>query len=114
MNGETHNFSQLNEQAKQVAVKNFTTFYVHLYRTKNLEIISDKVDNAILWDIDRRLYRDKFELTDEIIADSYKYSYKEYEKVLVSLGQKYFSNGNPEINWDEWYNKQYNAVGAGL
>lgn len=67
-----------------------------------------------MWDIDRRLYRDKFELTDEIIADSYKYSYKEYEKVLVSLGQKYFSNGNPEINWDEWYNKQYNAVGAGL
>ncbi|UQS85656.1 hypothetical protein MOO46_03650 [Apilactobacillus apisilvae] len=107
-------FNQLNEQSQLNSVKGFSQFFVKMYRDRNMEIISADIDNSFLWDIDREVYRNRFESIDHAAKDTVKYCMNNYRAIINDLNVSFLANGTPELPWEEWYQNKYNQTPEGL
>ena len=107
-------FDQLSKTAKQKAIYDFAKFYVPMYQSENLEIIGSFDHTGLLWDINRDIWKNKFNSEPDIIKMSANDRPKHYAKLLSKMDQKFFENGNPEKPWKKWYHDKYFALETGL
>lgn len=107
-------FNQLSKQAQAKAIKDFAAFYVPRYQREHLEIVGSFDHEGLLWDINRDIWKNKFNSEKDIIKMSIADRPKHYAKLLGKMDQKFFENGNPEKSWDKWEHDKYFALPKGL
>lgn len=114
MSEKLFKFDQLSEQSQENSVKGFSKFFVKMYRDRNMELISQDINNSFLWDIDREVYRNRFESIEHAAKDTVKYCSRNYREILKDLDINFLANGTSELPWEDWYQAKYDKVPAGL
>ena len=114
MGEKLFSFDELSEQAKVTSINSFSEFYVRCYRSQNMEILSQFPDQSMLCQINQEVYRNNFESLEHSANDTIIYFSHSYAKLLGELGMQYFANGNSEITWKEWYDRQFVAAPHGV
>ncbi|AMV61105.1 hypothetical protein [Pediococcus damnosus] len=84
------------------AVTTFAKFYIKLYKSENLEIISSYVPAGYLSDINAFIARNRYLTKEELLSISIEASRADYIQVIAHLGQSFTPNGAPEISWNDW------------
>ncbi|CAM2810639.1 hypothetical protein [Fructilactobacillus fructivorans] len=97
-------FNDLSEQAQQKVVNDFVPFYIQLFRNNNLEVMSTfDGESGVIADLNREIVTVSNNSPRDIVADVIKFDYDDFASLLSKLSQTYFENGNPTVDWSEWY-----------
>lgn len=101
-------YVELNDDAKETAMRSFIDFYVHQYSNNSLEILGAHVSNEIMSTINQILQENNFLGHSELVDLSYKLSKPAYEKILEELTDvKFDEDGEPVVAWEQaWENKE--------
>ena len=78
-------YSELSEDAKEVALNSFINFYVDQYRRGSLEILSSQVSNELMATINQILRDNDFMGHQELVNVSTRLSKPAYQKILMEL-----------------------------
>ena len=101
-------YSELSEDAKEVALNSFINFYVDQYRKGSLEILSSQVSNELMATINQILRDNDFMGHQELVNVSTRLSKPAYQKILTALlNVKFQEDGEPVIDWMKaWEQKE--------
>ena len=101
-------YSELSEDAKEVALYSFINFYVDQYRRGSLEILSSQVSNELMATINQILRDNDFMGHQELVNVSTRLSKPAYQKILTALlNVKFQEDGEPVIDWMKaWEQKE--------
>ncbi len=93
-------YSELSEDAKEVALNSFINFYVDQYRRGSLEILSSQVSNELI--------DNAFMGHQELVNVSTRLSKPAYQKILAALPNvKFHEDGEPVVDWMKaWERKE--------
>lgn len=78
-------YSELSEDAKEVALNSFINFYVDQYHRGSLEILSSQVSNELMATINQILCDNAFMGHQELVNVSTRLSKPAYQKILTAL-----------------------------
>lgn len=93
-------YSELSDDAKEVALNSFINFYVAQYSRGSLEILSSEVSNELIATINQILRDNDFMGHQELVNISTRLSKPAYQKILTTLTNvKFQENGEPIVGW---------------
>ena len=95
-------YSELSDDAKEVALNSFINFYVDQYHRGSLEILSSQVSNELMATINQILRDNAFMGHQELVNVS------TYQKILTALTNvKFHEDGEPVVDWMKaWEQKE--------
>ena len=101
-------YSELSEDAKEVALNSFINFYVDQYCRGSLEILSSQVSNELMATINQILCDNAFMGHHELVNVSTRLSKPAYQKILTALTNvKFHEDGEPVVDWMKaWEQKE--------
>ena len=101
-------YSELSDDAKEVALNSFINFYVDQYQRGSLEILSSEVSNELMAAINQILRDNAFMGHQELVNVSTQLSKSAYQKILTALPNvKFQENGEPVVDWIKaWEQKE--------
>lgn len=103
-------YSELSEDAKEVALNSFINFYVDQYRRGSLEILSSQVSNELMATINQILRDNDFMGHQELVNVSTRLSKPAYQKILTALlNVKFQEDGEPVIDWMKAWEQKRNS-----
>lgn len=94
---------QLSDTARKTAVKQFMTFYLKLYKSGNLDVISNEDHQNVIVEINRFIIDNTSFLHDELIGRLMINRYQEFYIYLTQLDQTYSEDGTTAaMLWADW------------
>lgn len=93
-------FTQLCDDSKDRALKDFMNFYLSLYLNNNLEFIAMN-DNGYLVDINNYIF-DNISFPRKMLLDKTIENRKlSLEAIIKKINQSYDENGNVNVPWEQ-------------
>ncbi|WPC17314.1 hypothetical protein N6G96_03475 [Pediococcus inopinatus] len=108
--GNSVSITELSAPNQLKAVNAFAKFYIQLYKTESLEIISSYVPAGYLSDINAFITRNRYLTKEGLLAISVEASRTDYVQVIAHLDQSFTSNGVPETPWHDWLNAHHKQL----
>ncbi|KRK98928.1 hypothetical protein FD04_GL000673 [Secundilactobacillus odoratitofui DSM 19909 = JCM 15043] len=108
-------FDQLSESAKQRAVRDFIDFYLNKYQSGSLEILTDFPIQYEMEQINHDIQQNISFHPEQLRQFLSENDGHLFAQIISALHESFMENGvMAESNYEEWYQKQYDAIKPGL
>lgn len=105
MSEQLYQYQDLSTEAQANARRTFINFYIHQLRDDNLEIIDQYADDKDMAMINHLLEENGYLTIDKLSVLAETELSSSFNNILADLKMQYNTNGQNQVNWDEWDNE---------